>query len=102
MKEYDLFLPLYYNDGSAIDPTKYQQIQDRLIETFGGLTVFPQPNQGYWQMAGVTYRDEIIIFRVVTANARVAHRVFRQLKAELKEDLQQEEILIIVRDVDTL
>jgi hypothetical protein len=53
-------------------------------------------------MAGVTYRDEIVIFRVVASNPRVARRFFRQLKDELKRELQEEEILIIERDVETL
>jgi hypothetical protein len=53
-------------------------------------------------MAGVTYRDEIVIFRVVAPKPRVARRFFRQLKEEPKHDLRQEEILIIERDVETL
>lgn len=102
MREYDLFLPLYYNDGTAIDPAVFQALRERLLEQFRGVTFFPQPNEGFWRMGDVTYRDEIVIFRVVTANQRVARRFFRQLKEELKRDLRQEEILIIERDVDTL
>ena len=53
-------------------------------------------------MTGVTYRDEIVIFRVVASNQRTARRFFRQLKDELKRALRQEEILIIERDVEAL
>jgi len=53
-------------------------------------------------MAGVTYKDEIVIFRVVTARRARARRYFKDLKDELKRRLKQEEILIIERDVDTL
>jgi hypothetical protein len=33
-------------------------LQKRLLEQFGGLTFFPQPNQGFWKMGAVIYRDE--------------------------------------------
>jgi hypothetical protein len=102
VREYELFLPLYYNDGMPIAPSVIPALRVRLLDQFHGVTFFPQPNEGYWQMAGVTYRDEIVIFRVVASNPRVARRFFRQLKEELKRDLRQEEILIIERDVETL
>jgi hypothetical protein len=100
--EYDLFLPLYLNDGRPIPLSHHRSLQDRLIEEFDGLTVFPQPNEGFWRMGEVTFRDEIIILRVVTSNRRSARRFLRHLKEELKRDLAQEEILIIERDVNTL
>ena len=65
MKEYDIFVPLYFNDGSPVEAEKFQQLQERLLDRFGGLAFFPQPNKGLWRMAGVTYRDEIVIYRVI-------------------------------------
>jgi hypothetical protein len=102
VNEYDLFVPLYYNDGAEVEPSRLMQLEERLLDEFDGVTVFPQPNRGSWRMGDVTYRDEIIIYRVVTANRRTARRFLRQLKEELKRDLRQEEILIIERDVRTL
>ena len=46
MKEYDIFVPLYYNDGTAIESAKFQELQARLLERFEGLTYFPQPQSG--------------------------------------------------------
>ena len=100
--EYDIFIPLNHNDGTPIDVGTIRGFQDRLLDEFDGLTVFPQRNEGYWRMGDVTYRDEIVIFRVVATNQRTARRFLRQLKEELKRDLKQEEILIIERDVETL
>ena len=102
MKEYDLYVPLYYNDGSPVETRKLVWLRDRLIEKFGGLTYFPQPNEGFWKMGDITYQDQIVIYRVVASNARTARTFFRQLKEELKAELDQEEILIIERDVETL
>jgi hypothetical protein len=51
---------------------------------------------------GTRLSDEIVIFRVLTANVRAARRFFRKLKAELKRDLEQEEILIVEKDAEAL
>ena len=102
MKEYDLFIPLYYNDGRPIEPQKFQDLQQQLLDQFGGLTFFPQPNEGLWTMAGVTYRDEIVIYRMITSNEQEARRFLSDLKEWLKEELRQEEILIVERNVETL
>ena len=53
-------------------------------------------------MAGVTYRDAIVIYRVLMFDAQEARRFLSALKERLKEELQQEEILIVERDVETL
>lgn len=102
VKEYDLFVPLYYNDGRQIEPQRFQDLQKRLLGHFGGLTFFPQPNEGFWTMAGITYRDEIVVYRVITSDEQEARRFLSDLKEQLKEAFQQEEILIVERDVETL
>jgi len=102
VKEYDLFVPLYYNDGRPVEPQTFQALQQPLLHQFGGLTFFPQPNQGLWTMAGITYRDEIVIYRVITSDAQEARRFWSELKERLQQELQQEEILIVERDVETL
>ena len=47
VREYDLFIPLFYNDGTPIEAAKFQDLQRRLLDQFGGLTFFPQSNQGF-------------------------------------------------------
>jgi hypothetical protein len=87
---------------ARIAPQKFQDLQQQLLEQFGGLTFFPQPNEGFWTMAGITYRDEIVIYRVLASDAQEARRFLLELKERLKEVFQQEEILIVERDVETL
>ena len=102
LKEYDIFVPLYYNDGRQVEPQKFQDLQQRLIDRFGGLTFFPQPNEGFWTLADMTYRDEIVIYRVLTSDEQEAREFLVTLKERLKSELEQEEILIVERDVETL
>lgn len=102
VKEYELYVPLTYNDGSAIESEKLVRIREQLLEQFGNLTFFPQHNDGFWTMGGVTFRDSIVLYRIVTDKVRPARRFFRQLKEELKRTLRQEEIFIVERDVEIL
>jgi hypothetical protein len=102
VKEYEIFIPLYYNDGKPVEPRKLRKLQYRLIDEFGGLTFSPQPHQGYWKMGKVTFRDEIIIFRVITTRQKTARHFLTNLKKALKRDLRQEETLIVERNVKTL
>jgi hypothetical protein len=102
VKEYDIFIPLYFNDGTPIEAVKFQELQEVLLGQFGGLTFFPQPNKGFWRMAEITYRDEIVIYRVIAASAETSRDFLAKLKQRLKIELDQEEILIVERDVQTL
>lgn len=102
MKEYDIFLPLFYNDGSPIESRKYQELQELLLEQFDGLTYFPQPNQGYWRFGDITYRDEIVIYRVISQDSSASREYLGKLKERLKREFQQHEILIIEREIGLL
>lgn len=102
MKEYELYLPLAFNDGTPIPDEIIAEVGQRLLQQFGGVTFFPQPNKGSWKMGDVTFLDEIVIFRVLTAKARSARVYFRRLKEELKRELSQEEILIVEKDAEVL
>jgi hypothetical protein len=102
VKEYDLFVPLKYNGGSPVEARIFHEPQQALVAQFGGLTFFPQPNQGFWTVGNVTYRDEIVIYRFITTKARVARQFLEKPKAKLQRILRQEEIFIVERDVKVL
>jgi hypothetical protein len=102
MNEYDLFIPLCHNDGRPIEAEKLEQLRDTLLDHFGGLTAFPQPNKGFWRIGSTTYRDEIIIYRALASDGEGSRRFLRQLKQRLEKELEQDEILILQRDVETL
>jgi hypothetical protein len=102
VKEYELYVPLLLNDGTPVRDEIIDSIGERLLEQCGGCTFFPQPNKGLWKMGDVVFRDEIVIFRVLSRQVRSARQFFRRLKRELLDELEQEAILIVEKDVETL
>jgi hypothetical protein len=102
VKEYELYVPLCLNDGTPVSDELIDRLGQRLLDEFGGCTFFPQPNKGLWKMGDVVFRDEVVIFRVLTRHVRPARKFFRDLKRELLRELQQEAILIVEKDAATL
>jgi len=102
VKEYDIFIPLYYNDGRPIEVAKLQYLQQQLLEHFEGLTYFPQPNQGFWKFAGMHYHDQVVIYRVISEHSTRSRKFLSSLKERLKKELNQEEILIVERQISVL
>ena len=37
VKCYDIYLPLKYNDGTEIEIEKYEEVEDELLDQFGGV-----------------------------------------------------------------
>lgn len=101
MKEYELYVPVTYNDGTPVEQERIDGIGETLLAYFGGLTYFPQRNEGRWRLGPVVFKDQIVIFRVLASDVRKARRFFRQLKEKLKAELGQEEILIVEKDATT-
>ncbi|HEV3142954.1 MAG TPA: hypothetical protein VGZ47_03620 [Gemmataceae bacterium] len=102
MKEFEIYLPLTYNDGAPIEDDKIEQVGVRLLEFFDGMTYFPQENRGFWKMGNVVYRDKIVIFRVLSKKDRAARKFLKNLKKELMRSLRQEDILIVEKDAAAL
>ena len=100
--EYDVYIPLHYNDGRPVEVEKIAHLKNRLHARFGGLTFFPQQNEGIWQIGKVTFRDSIVILRILAEETRPARAFFQSLKQELEVELQQEEILVVERKVEVL
>jgi hypothetical protein len=100
--EYDIYLPLTYNDGSPVEPDKIADLKHRLQARFGGLTFFPQHTEGLWKVGRASFRDEIVILRVLSEEVRRSRAYFRRLKGELKRIFQQGDVLIVERKVEVL
>src|SRR3954463_10988647 len=102
MLEYELYVPLHYNDGRPIDPEKLRSLKKRLVDQFGGLTHFQQVNEGLWKIGDHTFRDRVEILRVLVNDEAAARKYFTQLKADLTREWEQQDFLIVTRQVSAL
>lgn len=104
MRKYEIYLPLKYNDGKAIESEKIVRVWDELADVFGGITVSPlsAPYQGRWKYGGVEYIDEIIKIEIVAVNDRAAKKFLKAFKERLKESLQQIDILITTHGIQVI
>lgn len=102
MREYELYIPLCYNDGTEIEPHKISELKNRLVQRFGGLTHFPQQNEGHWKVGRFTYRDKIVIMRVLAAAEDDTAEFFAELKTHLEKEWSQDQLLIVRRAVELI
>jgi hypothetical protein len=102
MQEYELYVPLCDNDGREIDPALLNSLKVRLRDQFGGFTYFPQEGEGEWKTGGQTFRDRIVILRVLTSEDASTRDWFCTLKSELLHQYSQSDFLITSKKVEKL
>ncbi|MBS4028114.1 MAG: hypothetical protein KGZ58_05680 [Ignavibacteriales bacterium] len=103
-KQYEIYLPILYNDGTEIETGKFDTIEQELVEQFGGVTAMQRqfPLKGMWKGERQTYLDKIVVFTVVDFRGSVGQDFFTHYKEELKQRFQQEEILITAHDLTVI
>ena len=102
VREYELYVPLHDNEGRPIDEEKLSTLKRRLVDEFGGLTHFPQTNEGLWKVGTHTFRDQIVILRVLAGDSSKADAFFLRLKEDFKRDWEQSDVLIVTRNVSAV
>ena len=100
MKEYEIYLPTTFNDGTLVPEKEMQHLKDVLTKTFGGYTHMQQRNEGAWSVGGVTFHDEVSIMRVLDdCSASFDVHLF---KLDLEVRFKQDSILIVRREVSVV
>lgn len=99
---FELYVPLSDNAGRAIPPSRLRALKKILLERFGGFTHFPQRGEGQWKVSGHTFRDRIVILRVIADGGRATTAWFVTLKKSLIESYRQSEFLITRAEIDAL
>jgi hypothetical protein len=100
----EIYLPLDYNDGSAIPESKYVTLQQELLGRFGGVTSVQRqfPLQGVWQAETEIHHDRVVVFSVMDFRQGTqleCLRYLERLKGRLKKKFDQLEILITVAEL---
>ncbi len=101
-ERYEILLPLKYNDGTPVEPEKFQQTRRELVERFGALTMEVQPVSGVWIYGGQEHHDELIRFIVDTESSTANDAFFAALKTTLKDRFRQIDIWITAQPIRIL
>ena len=88
-------MPLTHNDGRPIDPERFRQTQDELLDRFEGASILPGTVRGFWVHGGTRYEDDSLLIRVDTGTTKEDRHFFVRLKETLKERFEQIEIYIV-------
>jgi hypothetical protein len=102
MEEYDVYIPLVMNDGTPVPSDKIGAVKSEIKTRFGGFTFFPQAAEGEWRVGKATFRDRMVIIRVLAEAGDGAAGYFADLKDRLKKGLRQKDLLIVRRSVETV
>lgn len=100
MKEYDLYVPLFLSRGKRLPRQSLTRLRFKLVAQFGGVTFFPQKSKGLWKIGRVIFFDEIVILRVLSE--KTLPSFWKRLKRDLQREWNQQEVLIITRDVSVV
>ena len=98
---FEILLPLNYNDGTEIEPTKFDQTADELSERFGALTEDTVRVTGTWKYGGTRYRDTLFRMRIDTTDPG-AIAFLKAKKETWKERFRQLDIWITAHEIDIL
>ena len=90
-----------YNDGTLIEPEKFDQTREELCERFGGVTQDSVRITGTWKYGGTRYRDNLLRIRIDTTDAS-ANAFLLAHKEIWKERFQQIDIWITASEIEII
>jgi hypothetical protein len=102
MHSIQILLPLYNNEGEAIDKNVFIKIRKGLTEKFGGITVYTRaPAIGFWkENESNTVKDEIIIYEIMAGDLDTAW--WQSYRSSLEELFEQDKIIIRAWEIQLL
>ncbi|HMJ13414.1 MAG TPA: hypothetical protein VK524_18475 [Polyangiaceae bacterium] len=100
--EYEVYIPTVNEEGDAYPASLLESYKALLVERFGGVTDFRHRSEGLWRVGNTTFRDEIVLYRVLSDDRARARNELRSLQERMRRELKQKEVLVIERQVMSL
>src|SRR5690242_18764879 len=102
MELFQIFLPLYDNQGNAFPFQNFEQVKERLVKNFGGVTAFLNcPGEGLWRESPKHFvKDDVVTFEVMSET--LDRDWWNAYKEELSNAFGQEEIVIRKMQIEIL
>jgi hypothetical protein len=92
---------LNYNDGTLIEPEKFDETAEELSDHFGGVTQDTVRITGTWKYGGIRYRDNLLRIRIDTKDS-TANTFLEAQKEVWKKRFRQIDIWIIAYEIEII
>ena len=100
MIRFEILLPLFYNDGRAIEQEKFVETDDELVREFGATSTDTVAVRGQWSYESTKYQDQLVRVRVDVEDTPEHWQTMRAIKETLKHRFQQIAIWITAHRID--
>jgi hypothetical protein len=102
MIRFEILLPLFYNDGRAVEDEKYLATDDELVAAFGATSTDTVIVRGHWLYQSTIYEDRLIRVRLDLGDIPENWQKMRDLKEVLKKRFDQIDIWISAHRIEIL
>ena len=102
MIRFEILLPLFYNDGRAIEDQKFVATDDELVAGFGATSTDSVTIQGHWLYQSTTYEDRLVRVRLDLEDTAENWQRMRDIKEILKQRFEQIDIWISAHRIEIL
>ena len=102
MIRFEILLPLFYNDGQAIEREKFVEADDDLVQQFGSTSTDTVVVRGQWMYESTKYSDQLVRIRLDLDDTPENWQAVRDFKETLKQRFDQLDIWITAHRIDVI
>jgi hypothetical protein len=102
MIRFEILLPLFYNDGRAVEDQKFIETDDELVASFGATSTDSVTVRGHWLYQSTIYDDRLIRVRLDVEDMPENWKKMRDMKESLKQRFEQIDIWISAHRIEIL
>lgn len=102
MIRFEILLPLFYNDGRAVEDQKFVETDDELITVFGATSTDTVVVRGQWLYQSTIYEDRLIRVRLDVEDTPENWQKMRDIKDVLKRRFEQIDVWISAHRIEIL
>jgi hypothetical protein len=100
MIRFEILLPLYYNDGRAIEPEHFLAADDELVNLFSATSTDTVVVRGQWRYQSTKYSDQLVRVRVDVDDTAENWEKMRGVKESCKRRFDQLDIWITAHRIE--
>ena len=102
MIRFEILLPLFYNDGRAVEDRKFVETDDELVAAFGATSTDAVVVRGLWKYQSTVYEDRLVRMRLDVEDTPENWQKMRDVKEVLKQRFEQIDIWISAHRIEIL